>query len=85
MGVAKYTKDEKDQITRCDAGVGHPCKTSYGPEDLERIGFSYEKDLADPGDVPLYERHPSLRLQEQGLDNAAVYRLRHPFRDQRAV
>ena len=52
MGVAKYTKDEKDQITDVILQSGIHVKSVYGPEDLERIGFSYEKDLADPGQYP---------------------------------
>jgi methylmalonyl-CoA mutase N-terminal domain/subunit len=52
MGVAKYTKDAKDQITDVTLQSGIHVKPVYGPEDLERIGFSYEKDLADPGRYP---------------------------------
>ncbi len=52
MGVAKYTKDEKDQITDVMLQSGIHVKTVYGPGDLERVGFSYEKDLADPGTYP---------------------------------
>ena len=52
MGVAKYTKDGKDQITDVTLQSGIHVKPVYGPEDLERIGFSYEKDLADPGRYP---------------------------------
>ncbi|MBA4416766.1 MAG: methylmalonyl-CoA mutase [Syntrophus sp. (in: bacteria)] len=52
MGVAKYTKDKKDQIIDVTLQSGIHVKTVYGPEDLERIGFSYEKDLADPGQYP---------------------------------
>src|SRR3989339_367870 len=52
MGVAKYTKDAKGQITDVTLQSGIHVKTFYGPEDLERIGFSYEKDLADPGAYP---------------------------------
>lgn len=52
MGVARYTKDEKGQITDVTLQSGIHVKTVYGPEDLERIGFSYEKDLADPGTYP---------------------------------
>jgi methylmalonyl-CoA mutase, N-terminal domain len=52
MGVAKYIKDEKgaikDVILQSDIHV----KPVYGPEDLERIGFTYERDLANPGDYP---------------------------------
>lgn len=52
MGVAKYTKDEKGQITDVTLQSGIHVKTFYGPEDLERVGFSYDKDLADPGLYP---------------------------------
>ncbi len=52
MGVAKYTKDEKDRITDVTLQSGIHVKTVYGPEDLERVGFSYEKDLAQPGRYP---------------------------------
>lgn len=52
MGVAKYIKDEKDQITDVILQSGIHVKSVYGPEDLERVGFTYEKDLADPGQYP---------------------------------
>jgi methylmalonyl-CoA mutase N-terminal domain/subunit len=52
MGVAKYTKDKKGRITEVKYPSGINVKTVYGPEDLERIGFSYDKDLAQPGDYP---------------------------------
>jgi methylmalonyl-CoA mutase N-terminal domain/subunit len=52
VGVAKYTKNEKGQITDVTLQSGMHVKTSYGPEDLKRVGFSYEKDLADPGSYP---------------------------------
>jgi len=52
MGVAKYTKDAKGQITDVTLQSGIHVKSFYGPEDLERSGFSYEKDLADPGAYP---------------------------------
>lgn len=52
MGVAKYTKDGKDQIIDVELQSGIHVKPVYGPEDLERIGFSYEKDLASPGNYP---------------------------------
>jgi methylmalonyl-CoA mutase N-terminal domain/subunit len=52
MGLAKYTKDDKDRISRVEYPSGIEVKTVYGPEDLERVGFSYEKDLADPGTYP---------------------------------
>src|SRR3989304_5186117 len=52
MGVAKYTKDERGQITDVTLQSGIHVKPFYGPEDLERVGFSYDKDLADPGLYP---------------------------------
>ncbi len=52
MGVAKYTKDQKDQITDVLLQSGIHVKPVYGPADLERIGLSYERDLGDPGEYP---------------------------------
>ena len=52
MGVAKYTKNEKDAITDVELHSGIHVKTSYGPQDLERVGFDYETDLGDPGEYP---------------------------------
>ena len=52
MGVAKYTKDQKGQITDVLLQSGIHVKPVYGPVDLERIGLSYERDLGDPGEYP---------------------------------
>jgi methylmalonyl-CoA mutase, N-terminal domain len=52
MGVAKYTKDQKDRIVDVTLQSGIHVKPVYGPEDLERVGFSYDRDLADPGQYP---------------------------------
>jgi len=52
MGVARYTKDAKDQILDVELESGIHVKPVYGPDDLEQIGFSYEKDLANPGEYP---------------------------------
>ncbi len=52
MGVAKYIKDEKGRITDVILQSDIHVKPVYTPEDLDRIGFSYEKDLADPGEYP---------------------------------
>jgi methylmalonyl-CoA mutase N-terminal domain/subunit len=59
MAVPRYIKDEKDQILDVILESGIHVKPSYTPEDLERIGFDYEKDVADPGEYP-YTRgiHP---------------------------
>ena len=52
MGVAKYIKNEKDAIEEVIYQSGIKVKPSYGPKDLEEVGFDYEKDLADPGQYP---------------------------------
>ncbi|MBN1849583.1 MAG: methylmalonyl-CoA mutase [Deltaproteobacteria bacterium] len=52
MGVATYIKDEKDAIKEVILQSGIKVKPVYKPEDLERIGFDYEKDLGDPGEYP---------------------------------
>jgi methylmalonyl-CoA mutase N-terminal domain/subunit len=52
MGVAKYDKNEKGGIEKVLLQSGIEVKTSYGPEDLESVGFEYQKDLADPGEYP---------------------------------
>jgi methylmalonyl-CoA mutase N-terminal domain/subunit len=52
MGVATYIKDEKDAIEEVILQSGIKVKPAYSPEDLERIGFEYHKDLGDPGEFP---------------------------------
>lgn len=52
MGVAKYTKDEKDAILEVEYQSGIKVKPKYGPEDLKETGFDYDQDLADPGEYP---------------------------------
>ncbi len=52
MGVAKYIKNEKDAVKEVIYQSGITVKSSYGPEDLERAGFTYEKDLGAPGEYP---------------------------------
>ena len=52
MGVATYIKDEKDAIEEVILQSGIKVKPAYTPEDLERVGFEYHKDLGDPGDFP---------------------------------
>ena len=52
MGVATYIKDEKDAIKKVVLQSGIEIKPVYTPEDLDRIGFDYQKDLGDPGEFP---------------------------------
>ncbi len=52
MGVAKYTKDEKDAIQSVEYQSGIPIKPVYTPADLKAVGFEYESDLGDPGEYP---------------------------------
>lgn len=53
MGVARYTKGEKGAIEKVVLQSGIEVKTSYGPEDLEEIGFDPAVDLGRPGEYPL--------------------------------
>ncbi len=60
MGVATYIKDEKDAIKKVVLQSGITIKPVYTPEDLERIGFDYKSDLANPGEFPFTRGiHPS--------------------------
>jgi len=52
MAVARYIKDEQDQILDVILESGIHVKPSYSQKDLDAIGFSYDKDLADPGEYP---------------------------------
>ncbi len=52
MGVAKYIKDERGAIKEVTYQSGIKVKPSYGPEDLKKAGFEYEKDLGAPGEYP---------------------------------
>ncbi len=60
MGVATYIKDEKDAIQEVILQSGIKIKPVYTPDDLQRIGFDYKKDLADPGEYPFTRNlHPN--------------------------
>ncbi len=52
MGVATYIKDDRDAIKEVILQSGIEIKPVYTPEDLEEIGFDYQKDLGDPGEFP---------------------------------
>jgi methylmalonyl-CoA mutase, N-terminal domain len=52
MGVATYIKDEKDAIKEVILQSGIKVKPVYTPEDLERVGFDYGRDLGEPGEFP---------------------------------
>jgi len=52
MGVAKYVKNEKDAIDDVIYQSGIHVKPVYTPQDLDEVGFDYEKDLGDPGQYP---------------------------------
>jgi methylmalonyl-CoA mutase N-terminal domain/subunit len=52
VGVAKYEKNDKDGIEEVTYQSGIKVKPVYGPQDLEAIGFDYDKDLGDPGQYP---------------------------------
>ena len=52
MGVAKYIKNQADGVEKVIYQSGIEVKPSYGPKDLEAIGFDYDEDLGDPGQYP---------------------------------
>src|SRR5665811_2631606 len=52
MDVARYIKNEKDQIEDVILSSGIHVKPKYGPEDLEAAGFDYRTDLGEPGEFP---------------------------------
>ena len=52
MGVAKYVKNEKDAIDEVIYQSGIRIKPVYTPQDLDEVGFDYDKDLGDPGEYP---------------------------------
>ena len=52
MDVARYIKDEKDQVEDVILSSGIHVKQTYGPADLEAIGFDYATDLGEPGTYP---------------------------------
>jgi len=52
MDLAKYVRTENDRILEVEYFSGIKVKPFYTPEDLQNAGFSYDKDLGDPGDYP---------------------------------
>ena len=52
MGVAKYVKNEKDEVQDVILQSGIHVKPLYSQKDLEQIGFDPAKDLAPPGEYP---------------------------------
>ena len=52
MGVARYIKNEKDEIQDVTLQSGIHIKPVYTQKDLEEVGFDPEKDLALPGKYP---------------------------------
>ena len=52
MGVARYIKNEKDEVMDVILQSGIHVKPLYTQKDLEEIGFDPEKDLALPGEYP---------------------------------
>jgi methylmalonyl-CoA mutase N-terminal domain/subunit len=52
MGVARYVKDDKDKIEDVILQSDIHIKPLYTPEDLQKIGFDYTKDLGNAGEYP---------------------------------
>jgi len=60
VGVARYTKNEKDQIEKVVLASGIEVKPAYTPKDLKAAGFDYEADLGGPGEYPFTRSlHPA--------------------------
>ena len=52
MGVARYIKNEKDEVTDVVLQSGIHIKPLYTQKDLEAFGFDPATDLAQPGEFP---------------------------------
>jgi len=52
MGVARYIKNEKDEVQDVTLQSGIHIKPLYTKKDLEEVGFDPDKDLALPGEYP---------------------------------
>ncbi len=52
MGVARYIKNKKGGIDDVIYQSGIHVKPVYTQNDLDEVGFEYEKDLGDPGEFP---------------------------------
>jgi len=52
MGVARYIKNEKDEVLDVILQSGIHIKPVYTQKDLEEIGFDPEKDIPLPGEYP---------------------------------
>jgi methylmalonyl-CoA mutase N-terminal domain/subunit len=52
MGVARYFKNDKDEILDVILQSGIHIKPVYTRKDLEEVGFDPEKDLSYPGEYP---------------------------------
>lgn len=52
MGVAKYIKNDKDEILDVILQSGIHIKPVYTRKDMEEVGFDPEKDLSYPGEYP---------------------------------
>jgi methylmalonyl-CoA mutase N-terminal domain/subunit len=73
MGVAKYVKNNKDAVEEVILQSGIKVKTKYGPEDLEEIGFDYDKDLG-PGVSFTRGIHPKVTDLAHGLPGIRDWR-----------
>ena len=52
MGVAKYVKNEKDEVQDVILQSGIHVKPFYTQKDLEEINFNPANDLGLPGEYP---------------------------------
>ena len=82
MGVAKYIKNEKDEVQDVILQSGIHVKPLYTKKDLEDIRFRPGQGLSSSGRISLHPRNPSSWLPESGVDNPAVHGFRNTQRDQ---
>ena len=85
MDVARYIKNEKDVIEDVILSSGIHVKPKYGPEDLEAVGFDYEKDLGEPGEFPFTRNLFAEGYRTREWTTRQYTGLRHTPGDQRAL
>jgi len=81
MGVAKYNKNEKDEVLDVILQSGIHIKPFYTQKDLEEVGFDPKRIWQLQG-ISVYTRNPPRRLPQQRVDDSAIHGLRNAQRDQ---
>ena len=71
---------ERDALFATISGL--PIEPLYGPEDVQ---VDYDRDLGNPGPVPVHARRLPVDAPRPAVDDAAVRGLRHARGDERAL